>query len=481
VGLSYTSLVVLRQLFFISLLGVFTLLHSTPLFAQQRLEDLITLALKDSEILRAVNKNIESLQAEIRARDIVLSGQLTLQAENFQNNQDAVAFARRARSRFIDLIYDQPFSTGTMLSMTTGHDRSRFDNFGIRNTADWEVRLTQSLWKDAFGNFTTLRRKGDQAELYSRKAALLYEQQLIIIDLEAIYWDLVVALKEEDIRLKNIEYSKNLQKWTRERVQKTAAEKSDLLQAQALLSSRELDLVAVRNQIEALRNRIRQVFPTRETGDFSPVLDAIDKNRSLSDLLADTGNLETPRRLDSIASEKMAVQAEMEAKKVREQLKPQLDAYVSYGQNGIANTFDNAWARAGNDRFLGVRAGVLFKVPLNRRLTGEQERAAELAAEASRMQAQYRGRESRVGWDELQRRLSVLKQQVQEATRLAEFQTSKVLEERRRFRLGRSTVFQLVTFEVEAAEAEVRKYRFLADLRKNESQARLFTRSEEGT
>lgn len=462
------------------LLPLFVLFPSFELMASVRLEELVQEVTTESELLQSIDKNIESLQAEIRARDLALTSELTIEAANLNDNRDAVAFARRTKSRFIDIIYDQAFSTGTLMSVTGGHDRGTFDNFGNRNTGDWEVRLTQSLWRDAFGQFTSYRRKGDRAELENRKAALIYQKQLVLIDLEALYWDLAFAVKEEEIRLKNITASKNLANWTAGRLERSAAEKSDVLQAKALLSGRELDLITTRNQIQSVRNRFRQLFANTEKGNIVPDVTALEKERPVLALIAEQGTLEEPKRLDAIVSEKLVEQAEMEAKKIREQLKPQLDAYVSYGQNGIATTFDNAWSRAGDATHSATRVGVLFKIPLNRKLTSERERSAELTAEANKLKAQYMSRNSKVGWAELLRQVNTLKEQVLEASRLAEFQIQKVQEERRRFRLGRSTVFQLVTFEADAAEAEVRKYRFLTDLRKAESQARLFTMQEVG-
>ncbi|MCC6137327.1 MAG: TolC family protein [Bdellovibrionaceae bacterium] len=449
--------------------------------ASVRLEDLVNDVTSESELLQSLDKNIESLDAEIRARDLLLTSELTIEAANLKDNRDAVTFARRTRSRFLDIIYDQAFSTGTLMSLTAGHDRGTFDNFGNRNTGDWEVRLTQSLWRDAFGQFTSYRRQGDRAELQNRKAGLIYQKQLVLIDLEALYWDLAFAVKEEEIRLKNIDASKNLKNWTAGRVERSAAEKSDVLQAKALLSGRELDLITTRNQIQSVRNRFRQLFVNADKANLVPDISALEKERPVMTLVAEQGTLEEPKRLDAIVSEKLVVQAEMEAKKVRERLKPQLDAYVSYGQNGIATTFDDAWTRAGDSNHSATRVGVLFKIPLNRKLTNERERSLQLTAEANKLKAQYMNRNSKVGWAELVRQVNTLKEQVAEATRLADFQIQKVQEERRRFRLGRSTVFQLVTFEADAAEAEVRKYRFLADLRKAESQARLFTMQEVGS
>jgi hypothetical protein len=148
---------------------------------------------------------------------------------------------------------------------------------------------------------------------------------------------------------------------------------------------------------------------------------------------------------------------------------------MSYGQNGISDTFREAWSRAGQDRFSGTRVGVLVQVPLHRGLTSKVEKAALLQAEARKLEAKAQRRDSELSWLDLERQQKVLQAQTKEAAKLSEFQTQKVIEERRRLKIGRSTLFQLVSFEVEEAEAAVRKFTFLAELHKLESQARLFT------
>lgn len=463
------------------LLPSFIALFSTVSMAQVSLDTLIQDISHNSELLMAVEKNIESVEAEIRARDLLLTSQLSVEAANVNDNRDAVAFARLTKSRFLDVIYDQAFTTGTLLSATVGHNRGTFDNFGNRNTGDWEVRLTQSLWRDAFGHFTHLRHRSERAELFNRKMALVYERQLVLVDLEALYWDLATATKEEQIRIKNIEASQSLKKWTEERMRRTAAERSDVLQAQALLSSRELDLVTTRNQIEFLRNRFRQVFIDQEKANVAPDLKSLEMERPVQSLISVPGTIELPIRMDAVVSNSLAEQAELETRQIREQLKPQFDAYVGYGRNGISTTFDDAWTRANSGDYSATRFGVILRVPLNRGRISDREKAAQFAADANKLRAQYALRNSRVGWEEVVRRVNTLKSQVAEASRLSEFQLAKLAEERRRFRLGRSTVFQLTTFEADAADAEVRKYRFLGDLRKAEAQARLFTTSGTGS
>jgi len=81
-------------------------------------------------------------------------------------------------------------------------------------------------------------------------------------------------------------------------------------------------------------------------------------------------------------------------------------------------------------------------------------------------------------WSDLNRQVGSLRRQVESATRLADLQEKKIEAELRRFRLGRTTIFQLISFEVDASEARLQQHRLAVELRKTESRARLFTRDQ---
>lgn len=445
-----------------------------PLTLFAAVEKFLEVAQKQSEIFLSIDKRLESLNYEIEGRDFVLSSVLSLNAENFNNDQEALTFARRSRSRLANLTFTQPFSTGTLLTATAGHERAIIDGRGLFQFAVWETRLTQSLWRDSFGHATSLRHRGEQQELQSRRAALIYEKQLLLIDLEAMYWDYVTLKQEEQIRSTNLQTSRDLLKWMQGRVNKLAAEKADLLQIQALVSGQQLDLITAQNQLASLVTRLQSALPQIKLEEFQVPTETLIQERPLRSLISGTKD-GPPQRWDMLSSRALAQQAELEAKKIREQLKPLFDVYVGYGQNGISDTFYNSWSHAGNERYSGTRVGVNFSVPLHRGLANKQFKSAQLQAEARRLEAQNQTRTSEFGWTDLERRQKVLQAQTQEASRLSEFQNQKVIEERRRYKIGRSTLFQLVSFEIEAAEASARRLTFLSELHKVESQARLFT------
>lgn len=449
------------------------------------LEDLLTLAGRNSETVQAVDKSIQSIESDISSRDLLLSPQINADLASTYDSRSTLSPSKRFHAQLLEVSLTKLFSTGTTLSFTGGHqitDLSTSDSTaaGTRNIGEWEVRLSQALWRGAFGRDTRLRHNSEEAELKSRTIGALTTRQNFFMNLESVYWDLALALKQEQIQKTTIQLSKTVEKWTRDRVNRFNAEPTDLLQAQALVSNRELSLIGIRNTIAALKNQLRELIPNFDPSAWTLNLNSLEDDRPLESLMLSSAGSNEPVRLDTLTSIYSARQAEVDAARIDDSLRPKLDAYVSYGQNGSDERFGPAWNNAADPSFSSARVGVALSVDLDWRLKNDRRRAAELNAQSLTLQAQARKRSSEVGWSDLQRQVTELRAQVKEARRLADFQTCKADAERRRYRLGRTTVFQLITFEVDATEAELQVYRLLADLRKVESRARLFTRWQDG-
>ncbi len=472
-GLSLTSLLLLSGL--IAIAG--------PQMAEAQVlsvEDVISLARQNSETLQANEKTIEAITSEISGRDLALSWRLDAEVADARDQRDTLTPTQRFRTKLIDASLSKLFSTGTQLGLSVGSEVTDLGATGERNIGEWELKLSQSLWRDGFGRSTSLRREAERAELQSRTLTTLFQRQNLLVELESAYWDLALALREEEIRQGNIEKSEQVERWTRDRVRRSVAESADLLQAQALTSNRQLELISVRNRIESLRNRFRQLIPNQNPEAWKIDLKSMEVIRPLDSLLASSSGTSIPFRLDSLSSRFLAEQASAEASRVDENLQPKLDAYVSHGQNGRDERFGAAWDRARDPEFSSTRIGVLFSMDLDSGLKEDQRRAARLNAESRSLEARAQERLSIVGWSDLNREIDSLKKQAEEANRLADFQERKVAAERNRYRLGRTTVFQLITFEIDAANSKVELARILSNLRKAESRARVFTRQQDG-
>lgn len=442
------------------------------------LDDVINQALVKSERLQSLQKSIDSLESEIKSRDLELSARVDAQAITYKDvRQTATQLLepRDATSNIYGLSLTKPFATGTELFINTSHRQLGEDrNNAERNTAEWQIRLSQSLWNNSFGRSTDLRRSADNYEKLSRKAGLELEKQNFLIEIESAFWDLALAENELQIRKKNVERSESLEKWSKNRVQQFAAEKTDLLQVQALLAQRKLDLAITENEIIAKKRQLAQLIPDLNIDQI--ILSVKDTENLTSDFK--NKSQKKYLRLDALAAEQSAKRFQAESDRIDDSLKPNLDAFVSYTSNAIDERFDPAWDRSINEDNTDQRIGLSFSLLLDSESKDQQRKAARSNYEAMQLKAAAARRESEIAYDELLRSAGQIESQIKIAKQLFELQTQKLNLERIRYQQGRTTTLQITTFEVDAAESELRLYRLMTQYQKMISQFRLFNETE---
>lgn len=430
-------------------------------------------ALASSEDIHAANLDIESLKLEIEARDLELTASIGVELNRFWDDRPSNSSNVTQEGQTADLVILKTLPTGTTLSIDSGLEVSSLrsnpdDEFNIVN---WQGGITQSLWQNSFGAQTRLRRQRDRYEMQSRFLTLLQERQTFLIEFENFYWNLAFAQEEVTIRRENLERSKRILAWIEDRVNRFVAQRSDLLQAQALLTNRQLQLQLAEDNLKTLRS---QLFERLELpAEFNVATDELKKERTLDTLLIPSELAgKAPVLIDSLQEVAEADYLDYEYKLQSDRLKPILDVGYSYGKRGL----NSSLRRAGTQAFDGGneyhQVGVLFSVPLDFHLKNKSRRSFQLKAEAQKIRSQRAKRQSKLKWEDLERTIVEQRQRVTTATELAKYNKEKSEEERRLYEQGRSTAFQAISFEQEAAESELLVIELMAQLKRSEALAR---------
>jgi outer membrane protein TolC len=478
--LNFPKLLIFLLAFFLGQVP-FSLADKSPLSLNSFLE----YAYQHSQDLKAIDLDIKSLQMEIQARELEQSPSVSLEAirywEDRPRSSASSSSTYQSDSRSIEMILTQPLPTGTRLELSSDLEAAGYSSASQQDQKifNGQIGVTQSLWQDALGRKTSLRRKRDKQELQSRQLALLSQRQGIIIDLENAYWDLVYALQEESISRENLGRSRRMETWMKDRLARSAAERNDLLQAQALVAQRELQWQLAVDNLESLRADLRGKLPLNDEHTFS--MNDLKNDRELSSLLLHWSQAPIiPALIGSLQQEAQAAYLGTQAKLDGEGLKPVLEAGYSYGRRGI----DSSASDSLSDAFKGKRdyhqVGVLFSVPLNLSLLSRSSKASLYKAKAQEERSYQAKRQSQIGWEDLSRRIAQQKKRVRTALRLSRLQNEKSREERALYEKGRSTAFQAITFEQEAAQAELLVLQLMTQLRKTESLARNYAYHIEG-
>ncbi len=444
------------------------------------LQQILDMASRENETLKSIELQVQSLEAEIRGRDLELSSVLDLEASQIKDGRETFSPAVRDRSQLLNLNLSKTFSTGTELNFSTGYEILKLKGADQvdRYSLGLMLQLEQNLWRNSFGRGTRLRQAADRYELEARRMSLAYEKQNYLYTIESVYWDLNVALQELEIRKRNLERSEKIASWVRARIQRSAAERTDSLQAQALVANRKLQLLTSNDRIEYAWLKVRQVLPSIvHPEQWSVQTEEMGKTRDIKSLMYGKSEAGEPLSLQALSSQALSKAEKAKAERTADTLRPKLALIAGYGRNGIEGSGSAVVDEVQEKNQDYTKIGVVFSTELDWKLKRDQRRAAELAAESQKLRSEKLTVDSRIDWLDITRELAKLSEMLKVAEEVARLQSQKAIEERKRYEQGRSTAFQAISFEVEAAEAELQVVQMLAKLRKTEAKARLFSLS----
>jgi len=429
--------------------------------------------------------DFQSLQNELRAvdldyasRDLGLAPRLEMEAKRTNELRETFSPVVKRRSVLLSSSLIKPFSTGTELELTPSLERATYATRGIQSTADWQVGITQKLWQDGFGRGTRLRRTREEAERFQKVAAILQKQAQWLNEIEGLFWDWVLALRERDLRVKNVERGRQMLSWVQDRYRRSAAESSDLLQAQALLTNRELQLTVVEQSLGNIATRAQRYLPGLT---LLPDGEDLSRERPLDGLVtkwiaAEDERVEGTLKLELLQARYEAKAISARLNETKDSLRPELNVELVYGKNAIDPKSGTAWEDSYSQNHEYSSVGLVFRTGLDFSQESRKVASVRAQSEAAQQRLQSLENDGKIAWELLMQDAKDLQDRTRRARQLVDLQLKKANAERERYRLGRSTAFQAIQFEQEAADSEITLLNLLALSRKTEAKARLFAR-----
>lgn len=420
---------------------------------------------------------IESIKLDFDSRELALETRIEATAEKLLDKRETLAPFIRREANAYSVALIQPLATGTEISFTPTLDAFKANSINNPkvNNLGWEVALTQNLWQDFMGRSTTLRRTRESFQRQQQLAEAYAQQSLILYNFEVLYWDLALAQKEMDLRQKNYEMSRQIYSWVNDRMKKSAAERSDLLQAQALVTNRELMFLVAQDRVRQMRVQMERYLPQQ---NWNLYLEDLIRSRDYNSLVIrwPAGNLDHPYKLELLQLRGESGAVGITADEQRELFKPDLDFRVAYARNAIEPNLTDAREELFNREHKALTFGLVFRTGLNFGLRRKKTESVQLLNTAAAKRLKALEAEAMISWQDLELEIKNLKARIERASSLYETQVKKAKEERRRYSMGRTTAFQAITFEQESADAELTLWNLHASLRKAESKARLYAR-----
>jgi len=331
------------------------------------------------------------------------------------------------------------------------------------------LQLTQSLWKNGFGSETKAQMEAKRAEAESRRYSEIHNQAQLRQQAESAYWRLAVAREALHAAKENLDRAKKGRNWTAERVRLNLADRSDLLQQDAAVAARELEVQQAEMEEKAAArafNTMRGVASTVVTERLQSITDDLIKS------------LRVPERAEKRADVK-AAEAEARSLKAQtetglEALKPSVDAFITAGLSGRDGDSGKAVSESLSTDFPYYTVGVRLNIPLNQGIASRAREGYRVAAATMELQARRKAFEVEREWIELVQKFEESKQRLELARKLEQVQKTKLDAERARLRRGRTTTYQVILFETDYTTAQLNRIRQAQEVLSIYSQLKTF-------
>lgn len=315
------------------------------------------------------------------------------------------------------------------------------------------LELKQSLWRNGFGEQT-------RAEMNAAKAAAqadLYNQQFqlknLLLNAENTYWAMVTYNQIVVLQEENVERAKKLSDRMAKQVRARLFDDVDGLSSQAAYESRQLELQTSNND----RATMARQFNTLR-GIDSDQVEKLDSMPKLDPNATPAKNFKMKRE-DFLALKEQAKAYEAQSKAQRSGYKAQVDLVGSVASNGLNPQFNQAYDQVKGWDHPSWSVGIQVKFPLNFSLNNKLYNAAMKDINAGRASSDNADFQMKRTWEELSNKQRELQDIYDKSVRIEKSLTTLMGKERVRLNNGRTTTFQLLTYEQNLVTAQIQRTR----------------------
>ena len=332
-----------------------------------------------------------------------------------------------------------------------------------------KVDLSISLWRNIFGAETKAQtyQLEQQATLRQKQAELqLLQKEIEIENSYNEVHSLQEALAAQKDGLKRAE---KVLEWTQVRIERNLVDKSDIYQAQAAVTARKLEVVQTKTDLAKSIEKFNALRGI-ESNELKETLvtSSIDKNKL--NLRKSDKKIRKDVRLQQYTN----LAAEAGYKASREKYKPKLELSLSAYQEGRDVSSNTAVSNVGPNGKDYFYTALTLTIPLNQSRESDHREGYETLAKSQTLLDQSRSIDERVSWENNVDLANQLSEQIVAVTDLETQQKNKADAEREKFNRGRSTLFQVLTYEQDYLAARQQKIGFERQVRQFLTQLSLF-------
>lgn len=313
------------------------------------------------------------------------------------------------------------------------------------------IEVSLPIWQNFGGSATRATKDLAYYSNESQKFSAGSTSATALVTAEQAYWNLVAARKIVEIQKTALKSAEQILNYVSRKEKMNLGERGDVLQAKALLESRKLSLRQAENDEKiAARDFNEQRYV--DSSEVTERLASFDFQKLKNFLVP---KIKGGDRLDTKALEATMKATVASAKIDEETNKPSLALYGSYSQNQIEPTAADAIVTSLHKNGRAGTIGVRLSMPINIGMTSDIRQGARQSAAAAKKNYQQKVFEQENDWQNLVQNLEISKDNLALAQAIEAAQKSKLENERKLLKEGRTTTYQILLFEQEFSNSQI--------------------------
>ncbi|WP_339539459.1 TolC family protein [Pseudomonas sp. RA_5y_Pfl1_P24] len=409
------------------------------------LGDAVYLGLRNNPAIRSAYLQRVAQKFDLRVAEDVFNPKLTLNSY-YRNTRGSADNARNASVAPATSLLGE---YGTRLSMAWTQQLSNADRAGRYRSDGLDLAIIQPLLRGAGWDATTaplrLSRLSEQANRLNLKATVAQTISQII----ATYRELLRAQEQLSIVQDALKRSDTLLQVNKALISAGRMAEFEIVQTEADIATQQLGVEEAQNQLDTSRLSLLRLLaldlstPVRATEALEARPMQIDKRQAF--------NLAQTQQPEYLAALLGSQQADLNLVIAKDSGRWQVDLVA--GANQVRDAYNND-AGSSNNRTWDSYAGVQVQIPIGDISTRQAEVRARVNVEDQQIRITGARQELERSVNDVVRDLGTRWRQYEISQRAVELSRRKIEIEREKLSAGRSTNFQVLSFETDLRNAE---------------------------
>ncbi len=283
--------------------------------------------------------------------------------------------------------FGQNLRTGTKASLAYNYYKTQINGASpalLPNAEFFDIaptlEVTQSLWRNFLGSEFTAQEDALNAANEAQKYADKFQNKQLLMQAKNAYWRLYFAQYSMRVQKESLERASKLREWNRNRVRSNLVDDSELLQAEASLQNREVEMQDTLTELASAQREFNSIREEEGEVNLSGEND-FESHYILNAVVPTKKEL----RDDVLAAIAFSRAANAQSDLNKERNKPILELYGTYAINGrdkqYADARDQAFGATRPQSIVGVRFVTsldIGSVQTYRKSYAQEKTAAEL-------------------------------------------------------------------------------------------------------